>query len=196
MIADIATVSPSNGISGIKLISPVSIAKSGFDFKRANRRINILGVADYTGKPERIFTAYPNEYHPLIPEDGDTTRVYAYLFNIGTFPIYGKDHELRYLKAKLFHNHPDSGGQFIGEHWQPYYPYTNDSISFYGEWNTLGCEGDNTFYLFIDPDERFSELREDNNIIRAILPVNPAANTDLAIHGDDIIFEPVIPIKG
>lgn len=163
---------------------------------RAHRRINILGIADYTGKPERIFTAYPNEYHPLIPEDGDTTRVYAYLFNIGTFPIRGKDHESRYLKAKLFHNHPDSGGQFIGEYWQPYYPYANDSISFYGEWNTLGCEGDNTFYLFIDPDERFSELREDNNIIRAILPVNPAANTDLAIHGDDIIFEPVIPITG
>jgi len=163
---------------------------------RASRRINILGVADYTGKSERIFTAYPNEYHPLIPEDGDTTRVYAYLFNIGTFPIRGKDIENRYLHAFLYHNHPDSGGVLIAEYYRKYYPFADDSINFYGEWNTLGCAGENIFYLFIDPEDWFSELREDNNVIKAILPVNPPTKTDLAIRADDIIFEPQVPIAG
>ncbi len=160
---------------------------------RASRRIKIIGLPDLTGKPERIWTG--TLWNPEIPEDGDTTDVYAFVFNIGSWPIKNQDYADKRVDLYLYHNHPDSGGVLIAEK-HNYLPYAGDSAYFFGSWNTSGCAGENKFYLIIDPDDSLGELKEDNNIIFTYLPVDSAPMPDLCIRPDSIEFIPEVPIVG
>jgi subtilase family serine protease/fibronectin type 3 domain-containing protein len=161
---------------------------------QALKRVWVAGIPDLTGKPERIWTGDIGA--PQTPVDGDTINVNAYLFNIGTWPVKGIDYNSIHGKyAYLYRDHPDSGGILVAT-FTSYIPFAGDSSWLYGAWNTLGCAGENDFYLIIDPTDTLSELREDNNIIHAILHVDPAPQTDIAIRADSILFGQDMVITG
>ncbi len=144
--------------------------------------LNVLGVLDVVDLGVDALTITP-----AMPHAGDPAIVRCRITNHGNVGLAG-------VAFGVYDGDPLGGGRLVLDS-LPTIAWLGAGQSLYasGVFDTAGRGGEQTLYAFVDPEESFAEVDEENNSAWGSFAVIHDPGPDLAISADSLAFSPSAP---
>ncbi|MBM4309755.1 MAG: choice-of-anchor A family protein [Deltaproteobacteria bacterium] len=148
----------------------------------ASNTVNVLGVQDVVDLAVDDFSI-----SPAMPHAGDPVIVRFRISNHGNVGLAG-------VTFGVFDGDPHSGGSLVLDSLATIaWLGAGQSLYASGVFDTAGRGGEQTLYVFVDPEESFAEVDEENNSASASFMVEHDPGPDLAIIAHGLEFSPANP---